>query len=566
MQETQQTDSVNLFFQNFADHLRRMRDEGSDANQSYRAQILLSQLQQFQKAILEYNGAAVGVRMAESALQALMSTTDLPDLVHWLQHRQKLAPLSSMCLLNAQGEWERVFGDDGLPEKLRVASWMKPGLAGLLDEAENASIIYVRGAPRIILCFEFLEGGSVEDLEAFTLFVARLAPIYLTSHVAEKMKPLKTGLIARDPVFTALLETVARAAEKNVTILLEGESGTGKEVVAQFIHDRSPRKNAPMVTINCAAIPAGLIESELFGHEKGAFTGAVKRHLGCVERAAGGTLFLDEIGEMEISMQAKLLRFLQLKEFHRVGGRQKVSVDVRIIAATNRDLKAEIEKGMFREDLYYRLSAIPFYIPPLRDRVDDIIPLVHFFLEKYSRHFNMDVPEVDDHVFQLLACYQFPGNIRELENLIQKVLVLAHGKIMPGHLPPEIRSIEPKGQVVVREDGSAMTWRRKISSTRIKLKLRKQESPAPVAAPKIDLPWNGKLPVDNEELKTMKQQIQDFAKNEMIELEKRFLIELMDKSDGSIHHASINSRVNRTLIYKMLERTGLKFQKVDKET
>jgi len=559
MQNLQQTDSVKLFFQNFADHLRRMRDDGSVASQSQRAQILLSQLQQFEKAIVEYNGASAGDGLAKSALQTLMSAGDMTDMAHWLQHQQKLMPLAGLYLLNPQGQWEELFGKVLLPDHLRMGQWLMPGLVGLLDGAEDAYLIYVRGIPRLVLCFEASDHISQDDRKAFALFLARLSPLFLTSHVMEKKALGRINLIAHDPVFIDLLSTVERAAEKNVTILLEGESGTGKEVLAQFIHEKSPRRDKPMVTINCAAIPAGLIESELFGHEKGAFTGAVKRHLGCVERANGGTLFLDEIGEMEISMQAKLLRFLQLKEFHRVGGRQKVTVDVRIIAATNRDLKAEIKKGLFREDLYYRLSAIPFYIPPLRERVDDIVPLVHFFLKKYARYFNMERPQVDDHVFQLLACYSFPGNIRELENLIQKILVLAHGKIVPGHLPPEIRELEPSGKVLTRSDGVVKSWRRCLSSKKVKLKMRSCQSKPAVAGSQPSLPWNQELPGDNEQLKVMKQQIQDFAKMEMIQLEKRFLEALMKKAEGSINEAARISNVNRTLLYKMLERTGLKF-------
>lgn len=296
-------------------------------------------------------------------------------------------------------------------------------------------------------------------------------------------------LIARDPVFLEQLAEIEQAAQKDITILLEGESGTGKEVLAQYIHTGSPRADKPLITVNCAAIPAGLIESELFGHEKGSFTNAVNRHIGSVEAASGGTLFLDEIGEMEISMQAKLLRFLQLHEFHRVGGRAKISVDVRVIAATNRDLKEEVKKGNFREDLYYRLSVMPFHVPPLRERVDDIAPLARFFINKYSTEFRTGPMEIDDYVFQLLAAYEFPGNVRELENMVQKILITAKERITAADLPRELRNLEPKGEAVTDERGQVRKWRVSSPTKRIGLSIMLPTStpPSPLKAPELNL-------------------------------------------------------------------------------
>jgi transcriptional regulator with PAS, ATPase and Fis domain len=220
-------------------------------------------------------------------------------------------------------------------------------------------------------------------------------------------------------------------------VLITGESGTGKELIARELHRGSTRRDKPLIKVNCAAIPKDLVESELFGYEKGAFTGAVGSKPGRFELADGGTLFLDEIGEVPVEMQVKLLRALQESEFERVGGIKTLHVDVRLIAATNRDLKALIADGRFREDLFYRLAVVPVSLPPLRDRKEDIPPLVHHFIGKYNQRLGKRVDRVDDEAMQMLLAYSWPGNIRELENLMERSVLFADSPIILGSSLPD---------------------------------------------------------------------------------------------------------------------------------
>ncbi len=224
-----------------------------------------------------------------------------------------------------------------------------------------------------------------------------------------------------------VLDTIATVAPTKVTVLLEGESGTGKELYARSLHDQSPRHDKPFITLNCAALPEGLVESELFGHEKGAFTGASIRKQGAFERANRGTLLLDEISEMRIDLQAKLLRVIQESEFERVGGQQLIKVDVRLVATTNRDLKTEVKEGRFREDLYYRLNVVPIQTPPLRDRLDDIPLLVRYLVHRASKEHGASVTEIEPETIELLQRHDWPGNVRELSNVVQRAVVLSNG-------------------------------------------------------------------------------------------------------------------------------------------
>jgi len=236
-----------------------------------------------------------------------------------------------------------------------------------------------------------------------------------------------------------LLKMIARIAPSKSSVLITGPSGVGKELVARAIHEASPRRDQPFVALNCAALASGVLESELFGHEKGAFTGADQRRIGRFERAHGGTLFLDEVGEIEPGIQTKLLRVLQESEIERVGGTQSIKVDVRIVAATNRDLKLAIEEGRFREDFYYRLNVFSLHVEPLCERPDDIPALVDHFLRKFSIELGKEVYDADDDVIGLFMQYPWPGNVRELENVIERAVVLAEGSsITCDELPPEI--------------------------------------------------------------------------------------------------------------------------------
>lgn len=242
-------------------------------------------------------------------------------------------------------------------------------------------------------------------------------------------------LVAGDPKMQAVLKMIDLVAPTDATVLITGESGTGKELAARQVHLKSSRKEKPFVAVNCAAIPENLLESELFGYEKGAFTGASARKPGRFELAHGGTLFLDEIGEIPPAVQVKLLRVLQERNFERVGGTKQVAVDVRIIAATNRDLPEAVKQHAFREDLYYRLNVFPLELPPLRERPGDIVPLAGYFIRKYALRMKKNVEHLSPEAEGILLEYKWPGNVRELSNLIERAIILCTGDtIMPAHL------------------------------------------------------------------------------------------------------------------------------------
>jgi Nif-specific regulatory protein len=243
-------------------------------------------------------------------------------------------------------------------------------------------------------------------------------------------------------------DQVAQVAHSNTTVLLRGESGTGKELVAHAIHYNSPRAAKPFVKVNCAALPESLIEAELFGHEKGAFTGAIARKRGRFELAEGGTLFLDEIGDLSPAMQVKLLRVLQEREFERVGGTETIKVNVRLIAATNVDLEAAVQDGRFRSDLYYRLNVFSIYLPTLRERKTDILLLADHFLEKYGGQNGKRIKRISTPAIDMLVSYHWPGNVRELENVIERATLVADGNVIHGyHLPPTLQTAEGSGTV-----------------------------------------------------------------------------------------------------------------------
>ncbi len=248
---------------------------------------------------------------------------------------------------------------------------------------------------------------------------------------------LPPGVVAESAEMRRLFEQAARVADSDVTVLLLGESGSGKEVLADFIHSRSPHADKPLLRVDCAALPQNLVESELFGHEKGAFTGAETQRKGQFERANGGALFLDEIGELPPTVQPKFLRVLETGAFRRVGGNDELKVAVRLITATNRDLEEEVKQGRFREDLFYRLNVFPLAIPPLRERRDDILPLAEVFLKGRKRRL---APAAE----RILVTYDWPGNIRELRNVLERASILASGSlILPSDLPPQVQGPSP---------------------------------------------------------------------------------------------------------------------------
>src|SRR5579871_1087736 len=249
------------------------------------------------------------------------------------------------------------------------------------------------------------------------------------------------NLIGSSPRFRALMSEVERVAPVDSAVLIQGETGTGKEVIARAIHEASPRRNQRFVALNCAAIPGALLESELFGHERGAFTGATAQTRGRFHMADGGTLFLDEIGDMPLELQPKLLRALQEQEFERLGSTQTVRVNVRVVAATNQDLGQLVSKKMFRADLFYRLNVIPICLPPLRERVQDILPLTEFFVAKFAASLNRPIDLIPDEVIAALQAHDWPGNIRELQNAIERAVLFSPGPVLrlPLDLKPAVK-------------------------------------------------------------------------------------------------------------------------------
>ena len=243
-----------------------------------------------------------------------------------------------------------------------------------------------------------------------------------------------------------VFEMVHRVADSNATVLLRGESGTGKTLVARALHYNSSRKSGPFVVVNCSALPETLLESELFGHERGAFTGAHERKIGRFEQARGGTLFLDEIGELSLPVQVKLLNVIQERVFQRLGSLETIQADIRLVAATNRDLEKAVAEGHFREDLYYRLNVFPVYLPPLRERRTDILLLAEFFLEKYCRENNKNIQRISSPAIDLLMQYHWPGNVRELQNCMERAVLICDSQAIQAiHLPPTLQSNESVG-------------------------------------------------------------------------------------------------------------------------
>ncbi len=251
---------------------------------------------------------------------------------------------------------------------------------------------------------------------------------FLKDELAKKFR--NADFVGKSPAMKAVFEQIRQAAPSSATVFIRGESGTGKELVARSIHAQSPRRSKPLVKVNCAALSAGVLESELFGHEKGAFTGADKRRIGRFEMADGGTLFLDEVSEMDLNLQGKLLRVLQEKEFERVGSSETLAVDVRILASSNRDLEKSIQEGAFRQDLYYRLNVISVDLPPLRERKSDIPALARHFLDRFRLEEGVRVREISDEALEILGRYDWPGNVRELANIMERLIVLGRDDVI----------------------------------------------------------------------------------------------------------------------------------------
>lgn len=326
----------------------------------------------------------------------------------------------------SNGEGDIVISDVVMPDEngldmlLRIKK-IRPELPVIIMSAQNTLMTAVKAAERG--AYEYLPKPFDLD-ELITVIKKGLNPAGKVDVALEKFDDEEMPLTGRSPAMQDVYRKMARLMSNDLTVMINGETGTGKELVARALHDLGRRRNAPFVAINMAAIPKELIESELFGHEKGSFTGAVSKNVGRFEQAKGGTLFLDEIGDMPMEAQTRLLRVLQEGEFVSVGGNKSVKVDVRIIAATHRNLKTLINQSLFREDLYYRLNVVPINLPPLRDRVDDIPDLVRHFFNGYAEKNNQVTKLMEQKAIDFMKEYDWPGNVRELENLIDRLAAL----------------------------------------------------------------------------------------------------------------------------------------------
>jgi len=325
-------------------------------------------------------------------------------------------------------------------------------LRALRAELPDCPVVLLTGRGTVQTAVQAIKEGAYEFIEK-PLEISRLRMVL--ERALEKKETMRevqllrrrlaalapgTDMIGSGPAMQRVFELVKKVAPANASVVITGESGTGKEVVARAIHSLSARKDKPFVALNCGAIPPTLIESELFGHERGAFTGADQRRLGNFEFAQGGTLFLDEIGELPLEMQGKFLRVLEERRFRRLGGKSEVEVDVRVICATNRDLKEEIKKGRFREDLYFRLHVFTIHLPRLGERREDVPLLVHHFIEKFNGETGKRVQGVSPAAMTVLQGYAWPGNIRELRNTVERAMILTDGDtIDEEHLPPDMR-------------------------------------------------------------------------------------------------------------------------------
>ncbi len=295
--------------------------------------------------------------------------------------------------------------------------------------------------------------GSLDrDLRLLSIIAAMIAKAVDARRAEHELRARRRvknrphGIIGNSKAMKPVFEMISKVAVSDATVLIRGESGVGKELVAEAIHNASPRAGKPLIKVNCAALPQGVLESELFGHERGAFTGAVSERRGRFELANGGTIFLDEIGDFSAATQITLLRILQQKEYQRVGGSETLRTDVRIIAATNRDLEVAMADGSFRHDLYYRLNVFPVHVPPLRERRTDILLLADYFAEKFGTGTDKSVKRISTRAIDMLMAYHWPGNVRELENCMERAVLLSNESVIHGHhLPPTLQTAESSG-------------------------------------------------------------------------------------------------------------------------
>ncbi|MDR2923794.1 MAG: sigma-54 dependent transcriptional regulator [Treponema sp.] len=371
-----------------------------------------------------------------------------------------------VCAENGEEGWKRYCKGD---IDLVITDLRMPGMSGeelmrrIIAETPGLPVIMLTGHGSIENAVTAMRDGAWDfftkpvDLDHLSMVIKRalanreLAMQHRRLEEELGKKREFNSIIGVSRKMAEVFDTLNRAAPTKASILITGESGVGKELVADAVHELSPRKEGPLVKVHCAALSASLLESELFGHEKGAFTGAVSRRRGRFELASGGTLFLDEIGEIDQNIQIKLLRVLQEKKFERVGGEETIETDVRFVAATNKDLKAEIEKGNFREDLFFRLNVVNIHVPPLRERKDDIPLLATAFLNEFSAESGKKIEGMHEKARLRLLSYEWPGNIRELRNCIESAVVMCRGKIITVEdLPLALRNSGEEGWINIQ--------------------------------------------------------------------------------------------------------------------
>ena len=372
--------------------------------------------------------------------EQILVVDDSPDTLELIKRNLES---EGYRILTAPGAVQAIKILESVPVDLVITDLKMPEVDGLTlvrhihENYKNTEVMMITGYPSIEGAVEAVKTGAEEyltkpftDEELFTAVQRSLEKQRISKLTEKPLQPppaSRHGLIGDSKAMEKVLLAIEKAASSSATILITGESGTGKELVARAIHYMSPRASSPFVPINCGGIPESLLESELFGYMKGAFTGALETRAGFFQTAEGGTIFLDEISETSLSMQVKLLRVLQDKEIIMVGARQPQQVDIRIIAATNKDLMALVNKSEFREDLYYRLNVLTIDIPPLREREEDILLLVKHFTAKFAREMERPLPHFTEEALQVLKDYDWPGNVRELENIIQRLVIMTDG-------------------------------------------------------------------------------------------------------------------------------------------
>ena len=405
-------------------------DTGDPAALLARTQDLSRRLQEreeFYRSILESLGEGVVITDRQSRILYVNSR------IEWLTgySRSELVGAVSYELLTPKEEWHA------------MRRRLKERLAGKEESYENEHIrkdgerhwVSVRALP-----YRNARGDIVGTIGLLSCIKERKTLEFENEYLQEELRGNYSAILGDSPALKKVLAQIEMVAPTSANVLILGESGTGKELVARAIHDRSPRQAAALVRVNCASVPRELFESEFFGHVRGAFTGAVKDRVGRFELAHGGTLFLDEIGEVPLELQSKLLRVLQEGQFEKLGEDRTRSVDVRIIAATNRDLAAEVKTGRFREDLYYRLSVFPIELPPLRERSEDIPALAQHFLQQSARKLGVSVPRLAPGQVKALQAYEWPGNVRELQNAIERAVIRSRNGHLELGLPPASRA------------------------------------------------------------------------------------------------------------------------------